>query len=234
MTVVVRRYILRPPTTQILRLLHCCSTTARTSKREISVTKRLCILRLPSMRILITQSMKMRRPCSTGGQISEHEMAMVEHLYIERWHRAPTRPPYCLSLEARTLWLRTTTAGPPLHCCWDKAVTEVLLAYGANIHERDNRGETPLHCAAQGGRPEVVECLVESGAEVDARVSDMFGWTALHMAAADGYRYSAMQSIEWLLMGGANLNTLTRDGQTAYQIANKRGASEEILRLLRG
>ena len=139
-----------------------------------------------------------------------------------------------LLIQGADVMARDNVGGTPLHRGRDGHIAEALLAYGASIRERNDRGETPLHCAAQDGRPEVVECLVESGAEVEARVSDMFGWTALHMAAGNGYRYSAIQSIEMLLIGGANPSTLTHDNQTAYQIAEQRGASEEILQLLRG
>ena len=49
---------------------------------------------------------------------------------------------------------------------------------------RDYTGRTPLHLAVMTSTHEVVECLVEHGARLTARLAD--GRTALHLAAARG------------------------------------------------
>ena len=53
-----------------------------------------------------------------------------------------------------------------------------------SIDRRDHTGRTPLHVAAQSSTPEVLECLVDHGARIVARLVD--GMTALHIAAARG------------------------------------------------
>ncbi len=53
-----------------------------------------------------------------------------------------------------------------------------------DVDRRDHTGRTPLHLAAQCSTPEVLECLVENGARIVARLVD--GMTALHIASARG------------------------------------------------
>lgn len=53
-----------------------------------------------------------------------------------------------------------------------------------DVNHRDHTGRTPLHLAVQTSTPEIVNCLIDSGARIIARVAD--GTTALHMAAARG------------------------------------------------
>ena len=73
----------------------------------------------------------------------------------------------------------------PLHFAstyfWDTAVIRVLLAAGAEVDARNQRGATPLHLAA-GQNPTliVVVELVEAGADLKARDRD--GNTPLHLA----------------------------------------------------
>ena len=53
-----------------------------------------------------------------------------------------------------------------------------------SIDRRDISGKTPLHVAVQSSTPDIVECLVNHGARLVARLVD--GMTALHIAAARG------------------------------------------------
>ena len=66
-------------------------------------------------------------------------------------------------------------------------VVKAALEAGCNVDagalETDNQ-RTPLSHAAENGHLEVVDLLVQHGAEIDAR--DFRNWTPLHRAAADG------------------------------------------------
>lgn len=53
-----------------------------------------------------------------------------------------------------------------------------------SIDRRDHTGRTPLHLAAQCSTLEILECLIDHGARIVARLVD--GMTALHIAAARG------------------------------------------------
>ncbi len=81
---------------------------------------------------------------------------------------------------------------PPLHAAGaarDPEVISVLLAAGADVHQRDEfYGYTPLHLAAERGTAAVVRALLEAGAEADAWATGFatdwgWSWTPLHLAA---------------------------------------------------
>ncbi|OJD37529.1 ankyrin repeat protein [Diplodia corticola] len=63
-------------------------------------------------------------------------------------------------------------------------VQDWLAQEGADPNCRDYTGRTPLHLACHSSSPEIVQCLVDAGARMVARVAD--GRTALHLAAARG------------------------------------------------
>jgi hypothetical protein len=55
---------------------------------------------------------------------------------------------------------------------------------GIDVNRRDYTGRTPLHLAVMVSTPEIVQCLIDHGARLIARLVD--GRTALHIAAARG------------------------------------------------
>lgn len=55
---------------------------------------------------------------------------------------------------------------------------------GVDVNRRDYTGRTPLHLATMASTPEIVQCLIDNGARLVARLVD--GRTALHIAAARG------------------------------------------------
>lgn len=80
---------------------------------------------------------------------------------------------------------------------WDKTVAGYLFKKGSHIHLKDNYGSTPLHVAARTDHREMVEWLIEQGAELDAR-TDVEMQTPLHHAA----RYDSVQAIRLLIEKG--------------------------------
>lgn len=63
-------------------------------------------------------------------------------------------------------------------------VKDWLAQEDADPNKRDYTGRSPLHLAVTSSTPEVVQCLVDSGARITARLAD--GRTALHLAAERG------------------------------------------------
>lgn len=57
-------------------------------------------------------------------------------------------------------------------------VKAILLRSAQLINQRDDRGATALHYAAFGGHREVVEALVEQGADINCRDSEYRGTPA--------------------------------------------------------
>ncbi|KAK0126771.1 hypothetical protein ONS95_008352 [Cadophora gregata] len=55
---------------------------------------------------------------------------------------------------------------------------------GVDVNRRDYTGRTPLHLATMASTVEIVQCLIDNGARLIARLVD--GRTALHIAAARG------------------------------------------------
>jgi hypothetical protein len=55
---------------------------------------------------------------------------------------------------------------------------------GNDANTRDYCGRTPLHLAVAASTTEVVQCIIDNGARLLARVAD--GRTALHLAASNG------------------------------------------------
>lgn len=65
-----------------------------------------------------------------------------------------------------------------------EAVKQFLDQDDSNPDRRDYTGRTPLQLASMSSTPEIVQCLVDRGARLIARMAD--GQTALHLAAARG------------------------------------------------
>jgi ankyrin repeat protein len=93
---------------------------------------------------------------------------------------------------------------------------QLLLESGADVHSRDNEGNTPLHMASilTDGRDddkagEITRLLLKRGAIVDAKDDD--GATPLLLAACGGY----FKTLQILLIGGADPNVKNNGGETA-------------------
>ena len=97
------------------------------------------------------------------------------------------------------------------------------LAYGTDVNARDVVG-TPLHYATFGGRKEVVELLIDSGADVSAK--DVGGWTPLHLAAGGDHKEIA----ELLIAEGADVNAKNVDGETPLDLVGTRKSWSRLLR----
>lgn len=62
-----------------------------------------------------------------------------------------------------------------------------LLRYGANIHQKDYRGDTPLMYAIYANESEEVTLLLKNGAVLDIQTPNHHGETPMYMALARGY-----------------------------------------------
>ena len=96
---------------------------------------------------------------------------------------------------------------------------ESLLAAGADIHETDKNGVTPLHHAVRFRSPAAVETLLSHGARVN-QACKRSGSTALHRAVAStgapetaGKQEEAMRIIKLLIKFGADPSLKNKMGK---------------------
>jgi ankyrin repeat protein len=76
-------------------------------------------------------------------------------------------------------------------------------------------GGTPLHLAVLGKEEEVVQVLLENGADIEAKAADSYGGTALHWATSAGN----LGMVQLLVDAGANCNAEDTDGATPLDAA---------------
>ena len=106
-------------------------------------------------------------------------------------------------------------------------VIPVLIKAGADVHAKNNDGNTPLHSAAFWGKAEVIPVLIKAGANVHAKDND--GWTPLHTAA---FHENARSDFLSLSKRGADVNAKNNHGDTPLHAMARTGRTEVISILL--
>lgn len=96
---------------------------------------------------------------------------------------------------------------------------ELLLRDGnADPNSEDFDHRTPLHAAIGKADTafDIIELLISWGANVNSK--DVYGFTALHLAALDGLAHC----VELLIYHGADVTTKSRKGTTALNVINRK------------
>jgi len=110
-------------------------------------------------------------------------------------------------------------------------VKELIAADPALVHARDSDLSTPLHYAAWKGHAELVDILVDAGADIQAHNQNShWGTTPLH-AAAHGNQPKATAA---LIRRGADVNAVKASGSgtpLAETKIHNATAAAKILRL---
>jgi ankyrin repeat protein len=98
-------------------------------------------------------------------------------------------------------------------------VVRLLVEEGADVEDvAENATRVrPLHSGVAGGNGDVVEALLDAGAELEARQQE--GFTPLMGAAAGGVR----EIVERLIAAGAETDPCNDAGKTALDFARERG-----------
>ena len=113
--------------------------------------------------------------------------------------------------------------------CNGSNIVAFLLENGANINDkevRDTIDQIPLIVAADGGCKDIVEMLLEAGADIEHRNDQ--GETALIAAAQNGHK----EIVQMLLDAGANVNQENADGETALDLTIKLRHKKDLVDLL--
>ena len=100
----------------------------------------------------------------------------------------------------------------------NEEICNLFVEAGMDVNCRDSAG-TPMICiAARSGRNNMIEWLLEKGADINAISKDR-GYSAV----MDAVWKSSLDIVKLLVEKGANLNFIANDGQTALIVAT--GAS---------
>src|SRR5437660_2481867 len=98
-----------------------------------------------------------------------------------------------------------------------RKIKTLLGSAHLSVNTRDEKGRTPLHCAANYDRGTVVQLLLDSGGDVNAREES--GRTALQLVSYFGYLAVA----ELLLRKGADVNLASVWGVSPLHLAANYG-----------
>jgi len=111
---------------------------------------------------------------------------------------------------------RNDTGQTPLHVTQDLAILNVLIIKGANVNGVDDDGQTPMF----NKEIDLLKVLVENGADIHHRTKR--GNTLLMWYSYSGY----LEGIQYLISLGTDVNAKNKDGQTAFDIAQRFGHFE--------
>lgn len=93
-----------------------------------------------------------------------------------------------------------------------------LISQGVNVNEPAGKsGYTPLHLATYIGHEDILQLLLESGADVN--FAEDHGNTALHYAVS---RLTNLRIVEYLITFGADVNARNTLGESALYMALKK------------
>lgn len=100
-------------------------------------------------------------------------------------------------------------------------VVKALVASGADIHAKDDRGFTALMCACYNpeldrGFPAVVKALIDAGADIETQI--FYGVRPLMLAAGGG----EAGVVEVLLKAGAEPKARNEGGRTALMMVKEK------------
>ena len=101
-----------------------------------------------------------------------------------------------------------------------------LIDMGANVNEKDNKGNTALMVASENGLADIVSKLIESGANVQEKDDD--GKTALMRAFENGKTDAATKLFEI----GPKINEKDNDGKTLLMYASECSHTDAVSKLI--
>ncbi|UKZ57021.1 hypothetical protein TrVGV298_010871 [Trichoderma virens] len=111
-----------------------------------------------------------------------------------------------------------TIVGTPLHVASSRIdgnpLIQRLIDLGAAIDATDMDGKTPLHTAAQFGKPANIKLLIDNGANMEAR--DGRGRTSILFISHEEQR---KECLRLLIRLGADVNVADKEGRTPLYLA---------------
>ncbi|KAH0551120.1 hypothetical protein GP486_007536 [Trichoglossum hirsutum] len=115
----------------------------------------------------------------------------------------------------------------PLHLAASSGNFDTALRLlGSGLNAEDKNGQTPLHVAARDGNHQIVQLLVDEGADMDVQAVNL--QTPLHMAASNG----KSEVVRVLVREGANTAMKDNNDRTPLHLASKNGDSDTVRELV--
>jgi ankyrin repeat protein len=102
--------------------------------------------------------------------------------------------------------------------CTDPMV-ELVLERGADVHQTDASGNTPLHATIRHTRTSVVDLLLEHGAAADVNRTNALGNTPLHDAVVITESKEKRNIVQRLIEHGADVNRRNIEGKSPLYLA---------------
>ena len=97
-----------------------------------------------------------------------------------------------------------------------------MLSYGATINKESDRGETPLHLAADRGCAKAINLLISNGATTNRK--DIYDQTRLHRAV----HCTKAEPVSVLPQCGVDVHTLDQDGKIALDSTQYWGRKKTV------
>jgi len=109
----------------------------------------------------------------------------------------------------------------------DIAQVKSLIAEGADVNKKAERGYTSLHCAVKAGYKDVAQLIIANGADINTRTGSR-GWTPLHIAVMQSNKDMA----EWLISKGADLNAANQNNELTPLLITGMSGKTDLAELL--
>ena len=103
-------------------------------------------------------------------------------------------------------------------------ILTLLIKAGANVDEKDDYGQTPLHYAIDHGSAEIVSKLIDLGANIE--MVDQDGKTPLHLAIS----CASKEIVAKLILAGADLEVLEKHWDAAKRSTKELEFLMEIIK----
>ena len=173
----------------------------------------------------------MDHPNSTLGRFPEQSNSFIT-LNLHSTNPMNTKTNIGLVLTVWLACLQLVAAAPPSSSydlfaairAGDHTGVKTLLKNGAELHARDESGDTPLMAAAMNADVALLELLIKAGADVNA--TNQAGATALLRAA------TSEGNTRLLVAKGADVKARSRTGNTALILAARQSGNSRTVKYL--
>ena len=109
-----------------------------------------------------------------------------------------------------------------------ETVRSLLCMPEVDVNQSNNSGSTSLHHAVAQKHSDVVELLIDAGADIEVKYNEGRGCSPLHVASQCG----KLRDVEALLKAGAGVCVTDNFGETCLSLAAANGQTETVRTLL--